>query len=193
LRTLTRIAGNHATRHGCALWTLTTLALALTRYLHAWHTSGTTGRALFVIQTGWIATCFVALTLGTAALCQNQAIKILITTPQRAIKHGHTVLRRHHAANTTTGNTRATAWQASRHPATTCSGESACTGSRTLLSACSGTCAGQCATDRHTCNTDTTAANGHSTGTHADAVSANTDATGVDTAINAAVTIALAG
>jgi hypothetical protein len=182
LRTLTRIAGNHATRHGCALWTLTTLALALTRYLHAWHTSGTTGRVLFVIQTGWIATCFVALTLGTAALCQNQAIKILITTPQRAIKHGHTILRRHHAANATTGSTRAAAWQASRHPATTCSGESAC----------SGTCAGQCATDRHACNTDTTATNGHPAGACTHTASANTDTTGVDTAINAAVTIALA-
>jgi hypothetical protein len=134
LRSLTGIAGNHATRHSCALWTLATLALALAGYLYARHTSGTTILILFTVQTGRIATCFVAFTLSTAALCQNQAIKILITAPQRSIKHSYTVLSRHDATHATTGNACATGWQASRHPATTCSGESACAGSRTLLS-----------------------------------------------------------
>jgi hypothetical protein len=108
LRSLTGIAGDHATRHRCALWTLTTLALALTGYLYARHTSGTTGLILFTVQTCRIATCFVALTLSTAALCQNQTIKILVTTPQRSIKHSYTVLSRHDTTHATTGNACAT-------------------------------------------------------------------------------------
>ena len=131
--------------------------------------------------------------LCTAALCQNQTIKILITTPQRSIKHGHTILRRHDAANATTGNTRATAWQASGDSTRAGARKSASARSWALLSACSAACARHCAADRHACNTDTTAANGHSAGAYTHTVSANTDATGVDTASNAAVTISPAG
>jgi hypothetical protein len=110
LRSLTGIAGNHTTRHAGALLTLSALALALARYLHTWHTSGTTGLVLFAIQTGWIASCFVALTLSTAALRQNQTIKILIAAPQRSIKHRYTVPSRHDPTHATTGNTCATGW-----------------------------------------------------------------------------------